>query len=193
MICSKCGEDKPEVEFLWDDGHRLGFAKRCKACRSPCPDCKRTGTKRWLCEKHRAEWRGPVFPSFRYGLRGHAVTRFIERVRPDLRPPAARMEMLTLAQTAIETRETPAFVSNRDTRGARHHRGYLVVSEGVVFALSKYGGRGVMISTVLTEALEGQWVDKAHDVCDDVRTGHNEPDTRTGDEDEPTHEREAAG
>lgn len=151
MICASCGEDLPTDEFVWDDGHLAGISKRCRDCRRPCEDCKRhpSGRVYERCDRHEASWRGPVFPSFRYRVRPHAVRRFIERVRPGLSGAAALLEMLRLAEVASETLDAPAWLEASRSSSARFHRGYLLVSDDVVFALAEYGARGVMVSTVM--------------------------------------------
>lgn len=153
-VCSNCGVEKRDDEFWWDDGILLGESKRCKECRMPCPDCKRgrKGRVRVRCERHAALWQGPVYPAFRYPIRSHVVKRYIERVNPTLSGAGARLEILTILQHAVETTDAPPWVSNRDSSGAAFHRGYLVIGE-LAFALSFYGSKGVMVSTVLTKAM----------------------------------------
>lgn len=153
-VCSKCGREKGDGEFWWDDGITLGESKRCKDCRRACPDCKRNRGGRVVerCAKHAAEWLGPVMPRFRYRVRGHAVQRYIERVRPGVSGARAMLEILEILQQAEETTEPPSWVTNHDTSAAQFHRGYLIVGD-VAFALSSYGSKGVMVSTVLTKAM----------------------------------------
>lgn len=148
-VCPKCGETKRNVEFLWDDGLNIGVAKRCKACRTKCTECTRA--KR--CPKHEAEYRGPMFPPARFAVRPHAVRRFIERVRPDLRGPAAVFEMLTLALEAEHVQDAPGWLYADNEGRRQYHRGYLRISDDMVFALGDYRTKGVMISTVLTRQM----------------------------------------
>lgn len=130
--CSKCHEEKPDAEFVWDDGRLLGFAKRCKLCRAT--------SVRVLPPWH-------IHP--RYRIQRHAIARFHERVRPDLAGYTATVqEMIRMMADAELTDEPPAWYG---VRQGQHGRGYLLVAPGVIFCLADYRGRGVRVSTVLVE------------------------------------------
>lgn len=156
MICAKCERDLPDELFVWDDGILKGIAKRCDDCRAHrhCPDCEAArGSK---CERHRLEHRKPGLLPARYPIRHHAVERFQQRVRPDIRKMVdAAEEMITLMYEAEHVDSPPAWY--REIIKPRWSRGYLVINDDMLFALSDYDKRGTMVSTVLLRSLaEGQ-------------------------------------
>lgn len=176
-VCSKCGEEKPDAEFVWDDGILLGEGKRCRECRADrarhCPDCR--GQHR--CVAHRGtQWPGPVheYVAMRYPVKAHALARFWERVRPDIEKYAVtRVEMARMMEDAPLSMVPQEWYDEKNPPGdeAPFKRGYLHVADGVMFALADYRGNGVMVSTVLTrDGLETpeavpmpKWVASIHD------------------------------
>lgn len=80
----------------------------------------------------------------------HAVIRFMERVRPDLKRMAeARFEMEALMRDA-ERVGRPDWIDANDLAHAGTHRGYLLVMPGIVFCLSEKKAGRIEVATVLT-------------------------------------------
>lgn len=128
-VCSKCGEEKADALFVWFDGILYGEAKRCLTCRSPAA-------------KARARRLPPDVPDPRFMIRRHAVARFHERVRPDLRGYLACLfEMIRLMEHAPFQTEPPDWYKVGTYEGYySFQRGYLMVSPDIAFPLSAYGG-----------------------------------------------------
>lgn len=152
--CSKCGEPKPDGEFLTKLGAR---SRRCNACRGPCPDCERLrqGKSRKKvtvrCERCREAARPPGWPKERFPIKRHAIARFHDRVRPDLSSYRECVyEMLVMMETAPWSDDPPSWYPARRYEGTLpFRRGYLTPVEGVLFALSAYGVKGVQVATVM--------------------------------------------
>lgn len=116
----------------------------------------------------------PGLPRERFHIKGHALVRYQQRVRPDLeRRCEVLHEMIRVMELAPLVHHRPAWygpVKEGGTGVAFFGRGYLMISEDVVFCLADYGGRGVMVSTVITSdvfvpppAIETpRWVEVAH-------------------------------
>lgn len=152
MICAKCERDLPDEMFVWDDGILKGIAKRCDDCRAHrhCPDCEAARGKK--CAMHMAEHRKPGLLPARFPMRNHAVERFQERVRPDIRKKSeAAEEMINLMYEAPHSDAPPPWYT--EIRTPAWSRGYLLINDDMAFALSWYGDRGTMVSTVLLRSL----------------------------------------
>jgi hypothetical protein len=135
--CAKCRRVRLASKFKWHDkpSGRRGSSRRCLSCRR----AKAKHGPLWLSEP-------------RYRIRSHAVLRYIERVRPDLTFNAARLEMLELMQGAQLSRAAPPWHEHRPIHPA--YRGYLRVSDEIVFCLRDYRHWSptcprVMVATVL--------------------------------------------
>lgn len=134
--CSKCRRLRLRRAFRWRDRNgNTGYGRRCDRCRRSS-------------RRHGPLWLGEP----RYRIRRHAVERYRERVRPELGFAAARTEMLERMAAAplVGWDERPRWV-----QGSYHprFRGFLLISEDVVFCLRNYGTREeerVMVSTVLS-------------------------------------------
>lgn len=186
-VCTKCHEEKPDAEFVWDDGLLLGFGTRCKECRARkrnCPDCVALWGGKHYSRKSRAPRcescgglrRPPGVPAPRFLIRRHAVARFAERMRPDIeRYGDALHEMFRLMEDAEHSEEPQHWYREAPYDGfVTFRRGYLHVADGAMFSLSDYGdGKGVQVSTVLTgpefvmpDALDPApgWVAEIHEI-----------------------------
>lgn len=99
--------------------------------------------------------RKPGLPPTRFRVRGHALARFRERVRPDLTFAGAWEEMVRLMVEAPLSAEPPSWC---ESQPQAHNRGYLLVAPGVCFVLSNYQrpntevprGGATQVATVLT-------------------------------------------
>lgn len=97
-----------------------------------------------LAAEKAQDW--PGAPRMRFRVRGHAVSRYIERVRPGLAFHEAHREMVALIDAAPFDRRAPAYtgLNARDKiRG-----GYLLISGEVCFAVADG-----WVRTVLTAGL----------------------------------------
>lgn len=181
LVCKKCGEPKPDGEFLTKKGEP---SKRCNDCRAPCPDCaalakmklgpggKRRKVQR--CQRCRDASRPPGWPEERFPIKRHAVARYHERVRPDIGAYVECLRLLLVAMEVAEwSQEPPGWYAPMAYAGHKpFQRGYLMLHPGVIAPLSSYGSSGVRVSTVLTVpglvVLERRgdapaWVEKIHD------------------------------
>lgn len=163
-VCTKCKEEKPDAEFVWDDGIRLGVTGRCKTCRAgarACPDCLRLraergrvkrGKKLILCDRHQQERLPPGVPLPRFPVRRHAVARFGERMRPDILIYREALHVMLVMMEDAEHSDAPQdWYQEASYDGWRSFkRGYLHVADGAMFSLSTYGGKGIQVATVLT-------------------------------------------
>lgn len=140
--CKLCRRWRWWPAFVWrDKSGNAGVSRRCHGCRG------------------RGYRRNPALPPVeRYRIRPHAVRRYIQRCRPELKYTEARDEMIMLMEGAPFLPPTdappwcrpPAYLGKKPT-----NIGFLLIDPDTVFALSRYrtsvkGEFYEKVSTVLT-------------------------------------------
>jgi hypothetical protein len=93
------------------------------------------------------DWVPP--PPVRFGIKPHAVRRYMERVAPSLPYTDASLEMLALAAATPFQREAPAWMQLSERTSRRG--GYLEVAEGICFAISDGSVRTVITREIVEE------------------------------------------
>jgi hypothetical protein len=141
-LCKLCRRRRPYHEFVWrDDSGKEGVSGRCVACRN-------RGTKS-----------DPALPRLRHHITGHALKRYLERVRPDLMDlPFQRARKLAYTEMrwrmayAEWEREWPEWIGGRRAH-ADESVGFLRLDDNTIFVLSAEPSGERVVVTVLTREL----------------------------------------